>query len=105
MMISANLSKTFGTAPVGDCYGEVTLERRFHMTMTTEQEILRSEEQLRDAKRALDMDALDRIYADDLLLTGVLGEPTCSKPAIMDEIKRGIAERANAKASGQQIQM
>jgi ketosteroid isomerase-like protein len=72
--------------------------------MTTEQEILQCEEQLRDAKRALDLDALDRIYADDLLLTGVLGEPTCSKTAIMDEVKRGIAQRDNATKSGQQFE-
>jgi ketosteroid isomerase-like protein len=72
--------------------------------MTTEQEILQCEEQLRDAKRTLDLDALDRIYADDLLLTGVLGEPTCSKTAIMDEVKRGIAQRDNASTSGQQFE-
>jgi ketosteroid isomerase-like protein len=75
------------------------------MTRTTEQEILQHEEQLHTAKRALDLNALDRIYADDLLLTGVLGEPTCSKPVVIDEVKRGIAERETAKAGGQQFQM
>jgi ketosteroid isomerase-like protein len=75
------------------------------MAMTLEQEILRHEEQLADAKRALDLKALDRIYADDLLLTGVLGEPTCSKSAIMEEIKRGIAEREKASAGGKQVTM
>src|SRR4030095_13664968 len=74
------------------------------MLMTIERDILQCEEQLRDAKRALDSDALDRIYADDLLLTGVLGEPTCSKTAIMDEVKRGIAQRDNATTSGQQFE-
>ena len=49
--------------------------------MTTIDEILQQEEQLATAKRALDLGAIDRIYADDLLLTGVLGEPTCSKSA------------------------
>ena len=68
--------------------------------MTTIDEILRQEEQLADAKRTLDLDAIDRIYADDLLLTGVLGEPTCSKTAVMDEVRRGIAERDGAKAGG-----
>ena len=68
--------------------------------MTTIDEILQQEEELAAAKRALDLDAIDRIYADDLLLTGVLGEPTCGKSAVMDEMRRGIAERDAAKARG-----
>ncbi|HUE87634.1 MAG TPA: nuclear transport factor 2 family protein [Vicinamibacterales bacterium] len=68
--------------------------------MTTIDEILEQEGQLANAKRTLDLDAIDQIYADDLLLTGVLGEPTCSKSAIMDEMRRGIAERDRAKAGG-----
>jgi uncharacterized protein (TIGR02246 family) len=68
--------------------------------MTTTDEILNQEEQLANAKRTLDLKAIDRIYADDLLLTGVLGEPTCSKSAILDEMRRGIAERDAAKAGG-----
>ena len=75
------------------------------MAMTTEQEILRSEEQLADAKRALDLKALDRIYADDVLLTGILGDPTCTKAAITEEITRGIAERERAISSGVKIEM
>jgi ketosteroid isomerase-like protein len=74
------------------------------MTMM-EQDILRHEEQLADAKRALDVQVIDRLYADDLLLTGVMGEPTCSKAAVIDEIKRGIAERARAAASGQPVEV
>jgi ketosteroid isomerase-like protein len=74
------------------------------MTDTTEQ-ILRHEEQLIDAKRALDIGVLDRLYADDLLMSGVMGEPTCSKTAIIDEIKRGITERENARTSGQTLEM
>ena len=72
--------------------------------MTTTDEILRQEAQLADARRTLDLDAIDRIYADDLLLTGVLGEPTCSKTAVMDEVRRGIAERDGAKAGGTQFE-
>jgi ketosteroid isomerase-like protein len=68
--------------------------------MTTIDEILEQEQQLANAKRTLDLDAIDRIYADDLLLTGVLGEPTCSKSAVMDEMRRGIAQRAAAQAGG-----
>jgi len=71
------------------------------MNTTMTQEILREEEQLADAKRTLDLDALNRIYADELLMTGVLGEPTCTKAAILDEAKRGIAERKSAAAGGQ----
>jgi ketosteroid isomerase-like protein len=65
--------------------------------MTAIDEILEQEEQLATAKRALDLEAIDRIYADDLLLTGVLGEPTCSKNAVMDEIRRGLAQRDSAR--------
>ena len=71
--------------------------------MTTIDEILQHEGQLANAKRTLDLDAIDQIYADDLLLTGVLGEPTCSKSAVMDEMRRGIAERDAAKAGGAQV--
>ena len=70
--------------------------------MTVIDEILDQEERLATAKRALDLDAIDRIYADDLLLTGVLGEPTCSKIAVMDAMRRGIAQRDVAKAEGTQ---
>jgi ketosteroid isomerase-like protein len=75
------------------------------MVPTMEQEILQQEEQLAEAKRALDLGAIDRMYADDLVLTGVMGEPTCSKNAIIDEITRGIVERESARASGRQIEM
>jgi uncharacterized protein (TIGR02246 family) len=75
------------------------------MTMTTEQQIFHNEEQLADAKRTLDLDAFDRIYADDLLMTGVLGDPTCSKAAIIDEAKRGVAQRKEAAASGRHFQV
>jgi ketosteroid isomerase-like protein len=71
------------------------------MNTTMMQEILRQEEQLADAKRMLDLDALHRIYADELLMTGVLGEPRCSKAAIIDEARNGIAQRESAVASGQ----
>jgi ketosteroid isomerase-like protein len=72
--------------------------------MTTIDEILELEEQLAEARRTLDLAAIDRIYAHGLLLTGVLGEPTCSKSAVMDELRRGIAERDGAKARGTQFE-
>src|SRR5688572_19790665 len=75
--------------------------RRTAMFTTQVQEILRQEEQLADAKRTLDLDALNRIYADELLMTGVLGEPTCTKAAVIDEARRGVAQRDSAVAGGQ----
>jgi uncharacterized protein (TIGR02246 family) len=66
--------------------------------MTINDEILQQEGQLANARRTLDLDAIDRLYADDLLLTGVLGEPTCSKSAVMDEVRRAVAERERATA-------
>ena len=73
------------------------------MAMTTEQEILQNEEQFLDAKRTLDLDALDRIYANDVVVTSVLGEPTCTKTALIDEAKRGLTERQQALARGQKL--
>ena len=68
--------------------------------MTAEQEVLQQQQQLMNAIRALDLDVLGHIYADDLVMTGVLGEPTCGKTAVIDEAKRGIAERQAAAAAG-----
>ena len=70
---------------------------------TIHDEILEQEEVLANAKRTLDLGAIDGIYADDLLMTGVLGEPTCSKSAVMDEMRRGIAQRDAAKSGGKQL--
>ena len=75
------------------------------MSTTVMQEILQQEEHLFDAKRTLDLDALNRIYADELLMTGVLGEPTCTKAAVIDEAKRGIVQRESAAASGLAFEM
>lgn len=69
------------------------------MTETTEL-ILQHEGLLLDAKRALDIAVLDRLYADDLLMSGVMGEPTCSKTAIIDEARRGITQRESTFAVG-----
>lgn len=74
------------------------------MSEDIEREILSREAELLKAKQKLDIEALQRIYADDLMLTGVLGEPTCSKPAIIEEVQRGIAQRESAIASGKTFQ-
>lgn len=65
------------------------------MASTTEQEILAQEDRLTQATRQLDLEALDRIYADDILFTGVTGAP-CSKANLMEEARRGVAERKAA---------
>ena len=63
------------------------------------QEIIANEEQLTQATRALDLDELDHLYADDMVMTSVLGE-TCRKAAVMDEARRGAAMRKQAADAG-----
>lgn len=65
------------------------------MASTLEQEILAQEERLTRATRELDLDALDGIYSDDILFTGVTGA-TCGKSNLMDEARRGAAQRQAA---------
>ena len=67
-----------------------------------EQEILTQEENLTQAKRQLDTNAFDRIYADDVMFTGVTGEVS-GKAALMTEAARGITERDNAAAQGKKF--
>jgi ketosteroid isomerase-like protein len=62
-----------------------------------DREVLVQEQQLTDATRAMDIDALDRIYADDIIFTGVTGA-ICDKTTVMNEARRGRSERD--KASG-----
>jgi ketosteroid isomerase-like protein len=65
------------------------------MSGTLEQDILMQEERLTLATRQFDLDALDRIYADDIMFTGVTGT-TCGKSSLMDEARRGLAQREAA---------
>jgi len=69
------------------------------MPGTIEQEILTQEESLAQAKRRLDISAFDRIYADDVMFTGVTGE-VCGKAGLLTEAARGVTERDNAAAQG-----
>ena len=69
---------------------------------TIEQEILMQEENLTQAKRNLDIATLDRLYADDVLFTGVTGE-VCGKAAMMSEARQGIMQRDTAVAQGKTI--
>ena len=66
------------------------------------QEIVELEDKLTQASRALDVDALDRIYADDIIMTSVLGEP-CGKAVVLDEARRGVAQRESAASAGKPI--
>jgi ketosteroid isomerase-like protein len=65
------------------------------MSGSIEQEILMQEENLTQATRQLDIGALDGIYADDIMFTGVTGE-VCGKLALMGEAREGIAQRRHA---------
>ena len=57
-----------------------------------EQEIRKLEEELTQTEMRVDVDALDRIYADDIMVTAPIG--ICvDKPAVMTEI-RLAAEKA-----------
>jgi ketosteroid isomerase-like protein len=65
------------------------------MAADVEQEVAAQEENLTNATRSLDVASLERIYADDILMTSVLGE-ICGKTSIIEEAKRGAAQRAGA---------
>jgi ketosteroid isomerase-like protein len=69
------------------------------MSGTIEQEILTQEENLTQAQRQLDVSALDRIFADDVIFIGVTGE-VCGKAGLMSEVRQGIAQRDAATAQG-----
>ncbi len=57
-----------------------------------EKEIIRLEEQLTQTEMRLDVEALDRIYADDIMVTAPIG--ICvDKPAVMTEVRQA-AEKA-----------
>jgi ketosteroid isomerase-like protein len=57
-----------------------------------EKEILKLEEELTQTESRLDVDGLDRIYADDIMVTAPIG--ICvDKPAVMSEV-RMAAEKA-----------
>jgi ketosteroid isomerase-like protein len=73
------------------------------MPANAEQAILAAEENLAQATSTVNIDALDGIYADDILMTNVLGE-ACGKSALMQEARRGAAQRASTKSSGEPIE-
>ena len=73
------------------------------MSETMTREILELEERLTEATRALDIAALDAMYADDILMTNVMGETPCSKSTLLDEARRGAAMRQGARDAGKPI--
>ena len=68
------------------------------MTGIVDVDIVAAEERLTQATRRIDLDMLDRIYADDIIFTGVTGV-ICDKAAVMDEARRGAAARAAAASN------
>jgi ketosteroid isomerase-like protein len=61
-----------------------------------EKEILRIEENLTQTEMKLDVEALDRIYADDIMVTAPIG--ICvDKPAVMDEVRLAAAKAVIGK--------
>jgi len=65
------------------------------MTAHIDPDIQAEEDRLTQATRTLDVAALDRLYADDIMFTGVTGV-ICTKANLMDEARRGVAERQAA---------
>jgi len=56
-----------------------------------ESKIRNLEEELTQTEHRLDVDALERIYADDIMVTAPIG--ICvDKPAVMDEVRRAAAQ-------------
>jgi ketosteroid isomerase-like protein len=59
---------------------------------TVEKEITRLEEELTQTEMNVDVEGLDRIYADDIMVTAPIG--ICvDKPAVMNEVRQA-AEKA-----------
>ena len=68
------------------------------MDVQGDREILVQEDRLTDATRNIDVDALDGLYAEDIIFTGVTGA-ICDKRAVMDEARRGLAARKAATST------
>lgn len=57
------------------------------MNQNVEKEILKLEEELTQTEMRLDVEALERIYADDIMVTAPIG--ICvDKPAVMTEVRQ-----------------
>ena len=60
------------------------------MEKNINQEIEKLEDKLWQAEKSLDVDALDRIYADDIMVTAPIGI-VVDKPAVMTEVRNAAA--------------
>jgi hypothetical protein len=69
------------------------------MTALIDSEILTIEHRLTEATRELNIDELDRVFAADIMFTGVTGA-ICDKVSVMDEARRGLLERQKAASGG-----
>jgi ketosteroid isomerase-like protein len=69
------------------------------MDRTIDGEVLDMERRLTEATRNVDVGALDALYADDIIFTGVTGV-ICHKQGLMDEARRGLAERRASATTG-----
>jgi ketosteroid isomerase-like protein len=67
------------------------------MKTVIDSDIVAEEDRLTQATRGLDVEALDRLYADEIMFTGVTGV-ICNKTLLMDEARRGVSERQAAGA-------
>ncbi len=67
------------------------------MHVNIKQEIIAHEENLTQATRQLDVEALECIYADDVMFTGVTGT-VCNKSALMGEARRGVTAETKVVA-------
>jgi len=72
------------------------------MSENIQQQVLTQEENLTQATRNLDIEALASLYADDIMVTGVTGE-VCGKATMIEEAKRGVTERESATAAGKKF--
>ena len=61
-----------------------------------EREILKLEEELTHTEMRLDVDALERVYADDIMVTAPIGL-VVDKPAVMNEV-REAAQKAKVES-------
>src|SRR5262245_28918802 len=57
-----------------------------------EHEILRLEEELRQAEMRVEADALERFYSDDIMVTAPVGV-VVDKPLVQEEVRRAAAAR------------
>ena len=65
---------------------------------SNDREVIDLEERLTKATQTVDINALDALYAPDIMFTSVTGG-ICDKHVIMAEARRGAAERAAASTA------